>query len=653
MTQQKFSLDSKPHLNATVLKNYCETRLANSKKLLKKVLDVKGKRTEENTLEVYNELFVELDGAASMASLMSATHPSEEVRNAAKLCEQDLSKFYTDLSLHRELYEAIKGVDVKQLDAYTKRLVKKTLEDFKRSGVDRDEKTRAKIKKISEELVKIGQDFDKNIIDDIRSIEVSSLKGLEGLPEDYIAAKTKDGFPAKITTRYPDSIPFMTYAKSKEYREKLAYVSKNRAYPTNEKLLKDLLKKRHELATLLGYKSWAEEVMEDKMIGKPKAAQKFIDEVAALAKKGSEGEFQDLLKIKKAEDKNAKTVADWERGYYENILKRQKFEVDAKEVREYFQYTKVKDGLLDLTEKLFSLKYVPVKNANKWHESVEVLDVLDKKSKKPLGRIYFDMHPRDGKYSHAAQFTLRSGIKGMQLPEGVLVCNFPDPAGGSAALLEHGDVVTFFHEFGHLLHNILGGHQKWIRYSGVATEWDFVEAPSQFFEEWAYEYDVLKKFASHFKTKKVISKSLVEKLKAADEFGKGLQARHQMFYAALSLKFHNENPDKLDLAASLKALQNKYSNFPYQEGTHFYASFGHLHGYSSNYYTYMWSEVIARDLLSAFKKKGMMNTTLALKYRKTILEPGGSKDAAELVKDFLGRPYKFKAFEEYLNKRVK
>jgi thimet oligopeptidase len=207
--------------------------------------------------------------------------------------------------------------------------------------------------------------------------------------------------------------------------------------------------------------------------------------------------------------------------------------------------------------------------------------------------------------------------------------------------MDHDQVVTFFHEFGHLLHHVMAGNQKWIRFSGVSTEWDFVEAPSQLFEEWAWDPQVLQRFTK-------IPTELVTRMRAADEFGKGIDARQQMFYAAMSLQYYRKDPSSFEPLELLKTLQAKYSHFPYVEGNHFNLSFGHLVDYSAMYYTYMWSKVIAKDLLTPFKQGGMLNTEAARRYRHMILEQGGSKDANELVNDFLGRPYQFDAFREWL-----
>jgi thimet oligopeptidase len=258
------------------------------------------------------------------------------------------------------------------------------------------------------------------------------------------------------------------------------------------------------------------------------------------------------------------------------------------------------------------------------------------------------MHPRPGKYQHFAQFTLANGQRGVRRPEGVLVCNFPEPKPGAPALLEHAEVKTLFHEFGHLLHHLLGGRTRYAGHSGVATEWDFVEAPSQLLEEWTWDAGVLGRFARHLETDEPIPPELVARMRAADEYGKGLMVRQQMFYAAMSLELHRRDPAGLDTGALSDQLMMRYTPFRPVEGTWFHLAFGHLDGYSAIYYTYMWSLVIAKDLLTPFGAAGLMDPATARRYRATVLEPGGSRPAATLVEDFLGRPTRFDAYRGWL-----
>jgi thimet oligopeptidase len=554
----------------------------------------------------------------------------------------------TELSLNRELYEAFVALDTSKMDANTKRLVEHAIRDFKRAGVDKDEATRKRIREIKDELTMVGQQFQKTIADDTRT-ESFKPEELEGLPEDFIKAHPKqpDG-TIKLTTNYPDYIPFIQYAKDHEAKKRLYIQFRSRGGEINEKNLRKILKLRAELATLLGYPNWADYVTEDKMMKSGANAAKFIKRVVRVAQKRAKKDYRELLKAKRKEVKGAKRVEDYEKSYYENKVKTDKYAFDPQTVRPYFEYEQTEKGLLQITSKIYGIEYKPVdpKEAKVWHPSVKAFDVM--KDGKKIGRIYLDMHPREGKYKHAAQFTKQSGVDGVQLPEGVLVCNFPDPAKGKA-LMEHDDVTTMFHEFGHLMHHIFGGQgKKWIDQSGVATEWDFVEAPSQMFEEWAWSHDTLKLFAKHHETGEVIPKDMVDKMRRAKKFGLGVQTLQQMFYASISLEFYRNDPDKLDMLGMVKKLQKKYTPFRYVDGTRFHASFGHLYGYSAQYYTYMWSLVIAKDLLTPFKKHGLMNTDWTYKYRDVILGQGGTKDAAVLVEEFLGRPFNYKAFEKFL-----
>ncbi|HVE85840.1 MAG TPA: M3 family metallopeptidase, partial [Myxococcales bacterium] len=392
--------------------------------------------------------------------------------------------------------------------------------------------------------------------------------------------------------------------------------------------------------------TWAAYVTEDKMIKSQQAAADFIEKICGIAERRMRNDYQALLERKRQEDPSAAAVNPWDQAYLEDRLKAEKYQFDSQSVRPYFEYSRVKQGVLDLTAQLFGVTYQKVLDAPLWHPDVEAYDVFE--GGNCLGRFYLDMHPREGKYKHAAQFTLATGKADHQLPEGVLMCNFPRP-GAQPALMQHSDVETFFHEFGHLLHHIFGGHTRWAGLSGVRTEWDFVEAPSQMLEEWAWDAGALHTFARHHQTNELIPAEVVKRMKAADEFGKGLWVRQQMFYAALSLAIYSRDPAGLDATAVMKELQEKYTPFRYVDGTYFHLSFGHLDGYSAIYYTYMWSLVIAKDLFTAFKREGLLSAGVAGRYRRAILEPGGSKEAAELVKDFLGREYGFAAYEEWLN----
>ena len=624
----------------------CRKGLESARALLPAILAVPGPRTVENTLVPYNELLIGVSQSSATAGLFSEVHPDEKVRDAARTLEQEVSAFVTALQLDRGLYDALAAIGTAGLDAETRRFVEHTLRDFRRAGVDKDQATRDRIKEINEETTRLGQQFSKNIAEDVRWIEVSDDARLAGLPADWIAAHRTEKGTCRISTDYPDYNPFMMYADDDELRRELYVKFRSRGDAQNEEILQQLLALRAEQARLLGYASWADYITEDKMMKSAADAADFIERVTRLARKRAEKDYAELLAQLRKKVPGATKVEDWQKTWLETQVKKDQYKVDSQEVRAYFPFAQVLDGLLDITSHIYEIEYVPASGVSVWHEDVRVYDVM--RGGAQLGRIFLDMHARDGKYKHAAQFTLRDGVADRQLPEGVLVCNFPNPRTEAPALMEHDDVVTMFHEFGHLMHHVLGGRHRWIRQSGVATEWDFVEAPSQMFEEWAWSYETLARFAKHHETGKTIPEALVKKMRKADKFGIGTQTVQQMFYASISLVFHTADPARLDQLAEVKRLQQAYTPFEYVEGTRFHTSFGHLVGYSAMYYTYMWSLVIAKDLLTPFLKKGLMNTEVTARYRDAILVPGGTKDAAELVKDFLGRDFDFKAFEKYL-----
>jgi thimet oligopeptidase len=598
-------------------------------------------------LGAFDATFAALSEAASRASLARNVHPDTRMRDLAERCEQDVDALATELSLDRGLYDALASLEVAGEDASTRYYVEKSLRDFRRAGVDRDDATRARVRALREELVRIGQEFGRNIKDDVRRLELDP-RDLDGLPEDWRRSHPPgpDG-KVTVTTDNTDYVPFMTYARSERAREALWRLYRLRGHPRNLDVVARMLERRSELARVLGYASWAAYVTEDKMIGSEAAASEFVEKITRAAEARMARDYAQLLERKRKDVPGAARVEPWDSAWLQERIKAEQYGFDSQSVRPYFQYGQVKDGVLDVTARIFGIAYRRVADATVWHPEVEAYDVLE--GDRLLGRVYLDMHPREGKYKHYAQFTLASGQEGVRLPEGVLVCNFPRPAPNAPALMEHGDVKTFFHEFGHLLHHVLGGHTRWAGQSGVATEWDFVEAPSQMLEEWVWDPGVLATFARHAQTGEPLPADVVGRMKAADEYGKGLMVRQQMFYAATSLELHRRDPAGLDTTALVAEMQERYTPFRHVEGTYFHESFGHLDGYSAIYYTYMWSLVIAKDLFGPFREAGLMDPGPARRYRKAILEAGGSKPAAELVKDFLGRPYAFEAYEQWLN----
>jgi thimet oligopeptidase len=602
----------------------------------------------EAALEAFDAVQKTLGAAGSVGYLTKEVHPDSALREAAETCFQEYSAVSTGFSLDRETYDVLSRIDATRLDAPSRFYLERTLQRYRLAGVNRDEPTRAKVRLLNDELVKLSQEFNRNIRESVLTLEFDPAD-LDGLPADYVRAHPPGANgKVKLSTDSPDYGPFMSYSKSSAARETFWKLYRVRAHPMNLGTLDRMLAKRHELATLLGFPNWADYVTADKMIGNGKNAGEFIDKIAVAATRRAERDYADLLARKRKDDPAAAQVQPWDGGYLADRIKAEQYGVESQQVRPYFQYENVKKAVLDITGRMFGLRYERLPDAKVWHKDVEAYDVYE--GSKRLGRMYLDMHPRPNKYKHFAHFSLARGKQGVSLPESVLVCNFRQPTANDPGLLEYGDVRTFFHEFGHLIHAIVGGQTRWAGISGVATERDFVEAPSQMLEEWMRDAKTLQSFAIHYQTKQPIPMDLVERLRKADEFGKGMWVRGQMSLAAISLGLHNRDPKGLDTTVFVAQMQEKYTPYKHVPGTYFHEAFGHLDGYSAIYYTYMWSLVIAKDMYSQFSSQGdIMNPAVAMKYRKAVLDPGGSKPAADLVSDFLGRPYSFTSYERWLN----
>ncbi|HEV7204865.1 MAG TPA: M3 family metallopeptidase [Jatrophihabitans sp.] len=637
MTTALLSMPEDPTAWTAWLADRVDGQLAAARELLDALKDGSPRGAAE-VLDLWNDADIALRGADSIAGLLNEVHPDAAVRELAEARAQEVSRVQTERGLDSELFAVLDATDPTGLDPESARLRTHVLRDFHRAGVDRSDADRARLRAIAERLTVLDQDFSRVIRDDVRSIRVAP-DALAGLPADWVEGHPvgDDGL-VTVTTDYPDVIPFRTFARDPEARLALTVAFLNRGWPENDAVLHELLDLRDERAELLGYDSWPAYDADVKMVKTSEAIAEFIARLAGAAESSAQRDHDVLLERRRLDEPAASTLDASCVAYYSELVRRENFDVDAQEVRRYFDFGRVRQGLLDVTSRLFGVEYRVV-DAPVWHADVTAYDVLVEGERR--GRIYLDLHPREGKFKHAAQFDLVGGITGRQLPEGALVCNFP------RGLMQHTDVVTLFHEFGHLVHHVLGGQQRFARFSGVATEWDFVEAPSQMLEEWAWDADVLQTFALDAEGTP-IPRDLVERMRAAKDFGKGLFVRNQLFYTAVSYELHRDRP--ADLTERVRELQGTYDLSVYLEDTHFHASFGHLGGYSSAYYTYLWSLVIAKDLFSAFDAGNMFDPAVAGRYRDCILARGGSADAADLVEEFLGRPFSFDAFAAWLDR---
>ena len=622
-------------------------RIARAKLAIARMTGVKGARTLENTLAPYDEAARLIDMANSQSGLMYQASPDAATRDAAEKASQDVSAYATELSLDHRVYAALAALDVSHADASTRYYVEHTLKEFRLAGVDKDDATRKQIRVLSDSLVQIGQEFARNIRD-VKTKVPCTVAELDGLPKDFVDGHKPgaDG-QVQLSLEYPDYGPVMQYAKSDELRQRMYMAYQNRAFPENIGVLDRMRARRHELAQLVGFSNFADYVTADKMVGSAANARDFIARVVAASNDRQAREYQQLLAQKRKHDPAATDVTFWQYNYEREQLRKADYNFDSKVVRDYLPYPRVQAGVLDIMSKVFGVTFKKVPNAPVWHPSVECFEMWE--NGKLAGRFYLDMHPRAHKYSHAAQFNIRSGIEGRQIPEAALICNLSGGKPGESDLCDMDDVDTFFHEFGHLMHNMFARHGRWYGVDGITTEQDFVEAPSQMLEEWMRSPEVLASFAKHYQTGAPIPADLVKQMNRANGFGRALDVRRQMVYAALSLGCYDKDPAGVNTTDLTSDLVKKYQPFPFVDGTHFQCAFGHLDGYSAVYYTYMWSLVIAKDMFSQFDKSNLLAPGVALRYRKAVLEPGGSKPAAELVKDFLGRPFNEQAWKKWLD----
>ncbi len=592
-------------------------------------------------LELWNDADLALRQATSEAYLLSEAHPDAAVRAAAEEQVQALEALSAARLLDDRLFAAFADLPDDGLDADQRRLLDHLRRDFRRGGVALPDAERERVRELTDRDTQLSLEFSRNVRDGRREIRVPPA-GLAGLPQDFIDDHPvgDDGLVV-LTTEYTDLMPVREYATDRATRTALVEAYNDLAWPENDAVLAELLAVRAERAQLLGYGDWADFETETRMIGAGRpnggsaATAEFLARLDEASVAAAAAEYPVLLARLQRDDPAATEVTIADFFYLLSALRRERHDVDAQLVRSYFSFDRVLPGVLATTSRLLDVEYVPV-DVPTWHHDVRSYDVV--RAGERLGRIHLDLHPRDGKYNHAACFPLAPGVTGRVLPEAVLLCNF------SRGLMTHDEVVTFFHEFGHLVHDILGGDQRFVRFSGVATEWDFVEAPSQLLEEWAWDAEVLASFTADADGQPIPA-DLVAKMRVADGFGRALEVRRQLGHANVSYHLHVDRP--ADLQAATEHWYASTSPVQPLRARHPYAGFGHLTGYGACYYTYQWSLVIARDLLSGFGGD-LMDAEAATRYRREILEPGGRRDATALVEAFLGRPYAFDAYREWL-----
>ena len=619
-----------------------------------------AQRTWNNTLGAFDDAMARLERATSLPIFMANVATDAKARADARAGEEFLGNWYVEMGQREDLYKAVKAFAALKptLNPEQQRMLDFSLRDYRRAGMELPKDKRDRVAEIQKELNSLGIKFDGAIADD-ETVVPLTLTELKGVPKDVVEGLPKAGTDVYLATM--DGPTFSVLADSAELektREKIWIAYKRRGGEKNNETLKQLIKLRAEMARILGYKTFADYVLEPRMAKNAATVDKFYKELRPIVRKKAELDMAEFTKAKRDHTRQSKAeLFPWDYSYYKARLQRTKYAVDQNKIADYFPMEKVVDGLFSTTQSLYGLIYKDVTaNAKSlgvdiWHPDVKMYEVTDKSDNGLIGHFLLDMYPRPGKYTHAAcwgLFSRKKWVDGkVSTPLAALVCNFTKPTADKPSLLRHDEVETFFHEFGHVLHNLLTTADT-NRFAGTATARDFVEAPSQMFENWIWNAEVLNTFAAHYKTGEKLPKKTLDGMLAARNLGSGIEAEHQFYYGLVDQAYHTDptgNVDPTKVSEELFPVVELYKKVP---GVYYQASFGHLVGYEAAYYGYQWSLVYAQDMFQRFQELGILSPEAGKYYRDKILARGGTMDEFAMLRDYLGREPKLDAFLKHL-----
>jgi thimet oligopeptidase len=612
-------------------------------------------RTFANTMLQLDEVYNTLQKATSVYELIAATSTDKAIRDLAGEMQGKFNTRTDELLQNEALYKAVLAYsatrDAEQLQGERAFFLKKMLRQFELNGMNLPVASRDTLKSINSTLNALSVEFGKNISGDKTKVSFSASE-LRGLPDDFVKSfESKAGsgqYAFDLST--PTYTTFMNQCWNTDSRKKMYLAKMNVGGAANEKLLVQILSLRTRKAKLLGFASYAEYATADIMAQTTANVWKFENGLAEDLRPKAQKDLSLLLQVKsKYEGTAATTIYPYESAFYTTMLLKEKYNVDQEKVKEYFEMNNVIQGIFSVYQKLYNVRFAEDTKPSAWFKDVKAYSVYDNATDKRIGYFYLDLYPRPDKYNHFGCFSL-TGSKRFadgteQLRSAALVCNFPPPSDGKPSLLPHNTVTTFFHEFGHLIHVLLSNTEL-AAFAGTNVATDFVEAPSQIMENWAWQPGVLALFARHYQTGKLIPDTLVEHMIAARNLNSGLNMLQQVYYGTLDFTL-NDNPPPVDakeIVVLNASLQNKITFFPYVEGSHFAGTFGHLTGYGSKYYGYLWSLVYAADMFSEFQRTDPLSPETGARYREQVLSKGGSDDALSLVTNFLGREPNNSAF---------
>lgn len=631
---------------------------------VQKIIDVRDdQRTFTNTVEALDDMFARLETDTNMTMFLAYVSQDADERAAGLASEVTVTNWHTDLGKNEALYEAIKGFAESNpsLDSDEKRLLEFTLRDFRRDGMNLSPAKRDALAKIQKQLNEISIEFDTNLREDATHVPLTRRE-LPGMDGDYRRTLEKSGDIYLVGMSYPKFVPLMNYCEDETTRKKVWIAYKRRGGTKNVEVLERILKLRAQEAALLGYAHPADYETEVKMAKNAAAVSDFYERLRPLVRTKALVDHEEFLTAKRrATDDEYASLYPWDTSFYKNLLMKEKYSVDTQKVREYFPLQRCTEGLFSITQSLYGLEYrdVTASAASRgmplWHEDVKLYEVWDIETGDKLGMFYTDLHPRENKYGHAAQWGLSQhkvwSDGKVTRPLASLVCNFTKPTADRPSLLSHDEVETYFHEFGHCLHTLLS-KSRFYRFSGTSVERDFVEAPSQMFENWVWSPEVLRTFSAHYRTGEPLPDKMLDGMIAAKNLGSGMLAERQFFYGLFDMTCHLDPTGEIDTTQLGHDLWDpegmNIELYDPVSGTFFQAAFGHLTGYQAGYYGYQWSLVYACDMFQRFNELGLLSPSAGRYYRDKILSRGGTMDGLDLVRDYLGREPDLSAYLEHL-----
>jgi len=610
-----------------------------------------GQRTFANTLLAVEEAVSAVGLASGTYAFLANVTPDDPLREIARNWDEELDKYMVGLSFREDLYAAVRAFaatpEATALTDEDARLLEYELRDYRRNGFELPPAQRACVREIFDRLVVLDVEFRKALDDWDEGILVRR-EDLAGLPDAFIDGLTtsEEGGVTRyrVSLDYPEFYPFMSNAESETLRRELFTKEQQKGGDENVARLEEAIRLRNEAALLLGYDSWAAYRTETRMAKRRETVDAFLADLFIKVNRKATIDFEGMRAAKQSTSGSSQ-IHIWDWRFYHNQLMRTHYAIDEFEVAQYFPLDACLDGLFSVTQRLLGVRYVARPDAATWHPDVKAFDVYDTDGAEPFARFYMDLFPRPNKYGHAAAFTLRQGRQfadGSYLkPISAIVANFTKPSATQPSLLRHSEVTTLFHEFGHILHQTLTRAHR-ARFSGTATERDFVEAPSQMLEHWCWEPEVVAGFSRHHITGKPLPKALLDSLIAAKNLDSGIINLRQLYFAFLDFTYHSPGfgGDTTKVAEELHHI----TGFPFTPGTHFQSGFGHLFGYDAGYYGYLWSHVFGDDMYTRFEAAGPLDPATGSQYRRAVLERGGTVDGDELVRGFLGREPNNEAF---------